>query len=203
MLAKIEGVARVLLASCLQKKAVQPSLTMNPESPVTLYKINYRGSAVYHLKWAEGGENRDASFASEEEAVLETAAIEERLRVASLAGQGLTVNPFGMHTPFINSKDVNYAALKLQPRGLKFREVIDDYVAAVTALKGFETTVGAAVASHVEACKALQPYDTTPQQALFEWLEVKKQIGDKPFYEILRGYLRAEPEKTSEPPSAE
>lgn len=175
---------------------------MNPESPVTLYKINYRGSVVYHLKWAEGGENRDASFPTEEEAVLETAAIEERLRVASLAGQGLTVNPFGMHTPFINSKDVNYAALKLQPRGLKFREVIDDYVAAVAALKPVGTTVGAAVASHVEAFQALQPYDTTPQQALFEWLEVKKQIGDKPLYEVLRAYLQSKPEPTSEPPVA-
>jgi hypothetical protein len=176
---------------------------MNSESPVTLYKINYRGSAVYHLKWAEGGENREASFPTEEEAVLETGAIEERLRVASLAGQGLTVNPFGMHTPFINSKDVNYAALKLQPRGLKFREVIDDYVAAFAAVKPFELTVGAAVAGHVEACQALKPYDTTPQQALFEWLEVKKQIGDKPLYEVLRGYLQAKSEKTSEPPVAE
>lgn len=158
---------------------------------------------MYHLKWAEGGENRDASFSSEEEAVVETGVIEERLRVASLAGQGLTVNPFGMHTPFINSKDVNYAALKLQPRGLKFRESIDEYVAAIAALKPLGTSVSAAVASHVEACQALKPYDTTPQQALFEWLEVKKQIGDKPLYEVLRGYLQAKSEKAAETPPGE
>jgi hypothetical protein len=184
----------------LQKKAVKLLRIMNPESPVTLYKIHYRGSIVYHLKWAEGRENREASFPSEEEAVMETTVIEERLRVASLAGQGLTVNPFGMHTPYINSKDVNYAALKLQPRGFKFREVIDEYVTAVTALKPYGTSVSAAVASHVEACLALKPYDTTPQQALFEWLEVKKQIGDKPFFEVLRGYLQAKTEQSAEPP---
>jgi hypothetical protein len=137
-------------------------------------------------------------FRRKPEAVIETTAIEERLRVAALAGQGLTVNPFGMHTPFITSKDVHYASLKLQPRGLKFREVIDDYVAAVTTLKGHETSVGAVVTNYAEASLALKPYDVSPQQALFEWLEVKKHIGDRPFFEVLRGYLQA---KSAEQPN--
>jgi hypothetical protein len=124
---------------------------MNPESPVTLFKVSYRGVVAFQLKWVEGGTEREASFPTEADAVMETTAIEERLRVAALAGQGLTVNPFGMHTPFITSKDVHYASLKLQPRGLKFREVIDDYVAAVTTLKGHETSVGAVVTNYAEA----------------------------------------------------
>lgn len=143
---------------------------MSMESPVTLHKINYRGSVEFQLKWTEGGESREASFSTEADAVMETTVIEERLRVAALAGQGLTVNPFGMHVPFINSKDVHYASLKLQPRGLKFREVIDDYVSMSAALK---------------------PYDVTPQQVVYEWLEMKKQIGERPLYEVLRVYLQA------------
>jgi len=121
---------------------------------------------------------------------MEMAAIEERLRVAAMAGQGLTVNPFGMHTPFINSKDVNFAALKLQPRGLKFREVIEDYVTAVGIAKEMGTTVAGAMESLGELNRSLKPYDVSPQQAIFEWLEIKNQIGDRPLYEILRAYLK-------------
>jgi len=164
---------------------------MNPESLVTMHKVSYRGAEEFMLKWLEGGKECEVKFGTEADAVMATAEIEERLRVAALAGQGLTVNPFGEHTPFINSKDVHYAAMKLQPRGLKFREVIDEYVASASALKGLETSVGAAVAGYVEAALALKPYEVTPQQALFEWLEVKKQTGDKPFYEVLRGYLHS------------
>lgn len=155
---------------------------MSQESPVTLHKVSYRGSSEYLLKWTEGGEARESHHASEAEAVTEMAVIEERLRVAALAGQGLTVNPFGMHVPFINSKDVHYAALKLQPRKLKFREVIDDYVEMVAALK---------------------PYDTTPQQAVFEWLELKKQIGDRPLHEVLKVYLRSTAPQPGAAPSGD
>jgi hypothetical protein len=175
---------------------------MNSESPVTLYRLNYRGLEQFQLKWSEGGEEREASFPTEAEAVMETTVIEERLRVAKLAGQGLTVNPFGMHVPFINSKDVHYASLKLQPRGFKFREVIDEYVAAANALKGTDTTVAAAVAAYVDDFKVLKPYDVTPQQAVFEWLELKKQIGDRPLYEILKVYLKATTAQPEEPSSA-
>lgn len=170
---------------------------MNADSPVTMHKVSYRGAEEFLLKWKEGGKECEAKFPTEADAVMETTVIEERLRVAALAGQGLTVNPFGMHVPFINSKDVHYASLKLQPRGFKFREVIDEYVTAAAALKGLDTSVGAAVASHVEAALALKPYEVTPQQALFEWLEVKKQIGDKPFYEVLRGYLQSKTATTT------
>lgn len=148
-----------------------PFLTMSNESPVTLHKTNYRGLVQFQLKWTEEGKEREAHFHTEAEAVMETAVIEERLRVAALAGQGYTVNPFGAHIPFINSKDVHYASLKLQPRGLKFREVIDDYVAMTAALK---------------------IHDVTPQQAVFEWLELKKQAGDAPLHEVLRVYLKAQ-----------
>jgi hypothetical protein len=170
---------------------------MNAESPVSMHKVSYRGAEEFLLKWKEGGKECEAKYATEAEAVMATTEIEERLRVAALAGQGLTVNPFGAHTPFINSKDVHYASMKLQPRGLKFREVIDDYVAAAGALKGLDTSVGAAVAGYVEAALALKPYEVTPQQALFEWLEVKRQIGDKPFYEVLRGYLQSKTTTTT------
>jgi len=163
---------------------------MNPESPVTLHQIIYRGAVAYKLKWLEGGTEHEQSFPTEAEAVMETVVIEERIRVAALAGQGLTVNPFGTHTPFITSKDVNFAALKLQPRGLKFRESIEDYVAAVNTLKGFDTSVAAAAAGFVEASQSLKPYDVSLQQAVFEWLELKKQIEDRPLYEVLRPYLK-------------
>ena len=167
---------------------------MNPESPVSMHKVSYRGAEEFLLKWKEGGKECEAKFATEADAVMATTEIEERLRVAALAGQGLTVNPFGAHTPFINSKDVHYASMKLQPRGLKFREVIDDYVAAAGALKGLDTGVGAAAVKYAEACRELAPFETTPEQALFEWLEVKRQIGDKPFYTVLKAYLQAKPE---------
>ena len=166
---------------------------MNSESPVTLYQVIYRGAVAYKLKWLEEGTEHEKSFPLEAEAVMEMAAIEERLRVAEMAGQGLTVNPFGMHTPFINSKDVHFAALKLQPRGLKFRESIEDYVAAVHIVKGQGTTVAAALAGLVEINASLKPYDVSLQQVVFEWLEIKKQIGDRPLYELLRAYLKAVP----------
>lgn len=184
------------IAGCLHHK------TMNTESPVTMHKISYRGVEQFVLKWTEGGKECEAKFPTEEDAVIGTGEVEERLRVAALAGQGLTVNPFGAHTPFINSKDVHYASLKLQPRGLKFREVIDDHVGCVVALKGSGMTVSAAVAAQVEACKALQPYDTTPAQAVFEWIELKQQTGNAPMHEVLRAYLQAKSEKTAEPPAA-
>ena len=161
-----------------------------------MHKVSYRGAEEFWLKWVEGGKECEAKYPTEADAVMETTVIEERLRVAALAGQGLTVNPFGAHTPFINSKDVHYASMKLQPRGLKFREVIDDYVGAVVALKGLNVGVGAAVAKHAEACRALEPFEVTPEQALFEWMEVKRQIGDKPFYAVLKAYMQAKPEGT-------
>ena len=182
---------------------------MNPESPVTLHQIIYRGAVAYKLKWQEGGTEHEQSFPTEAEAVMETVVIEERLRIASLAGQGLTVNPFGMHTPFINSKDVHFASLKLQPRGLKFRDSIEDYVAAVNALKGQQPSVAAAVEHLVSLTHSLKSYDVSVEQAVFEWLEVKKQIGDRPFYEVLRAYLQvtaasaAAAAKTEEPSASE
>ncbi|HTJ79241.1 MAG TPA: hypothetical protein VL357_09610 [Rariglobus sp.] len=173
---------------------------MNSETPVTLHQTFYRGLVAFQVRWAEEGTEREKTFPTEAEAVAEMAVIEERLRVAKMAGQGLTVNPFGMHIPFISSKDVNFAALKLQPRGLKFRESIDDYVAAINALNGLETTVAAAVAGFVEASQSLKSYDVSVQQAVFEWLELKKQTGDRPLYEVLGAYLKmkasADAEKT-------
>lgn len=163
----------------------------NPESPFNIIKITYRGVTSFHLKWSENGVEREEGFPTEAEAVAQIVEIEERMRIAALAGQGLTVNPFGMHTPFINSKDVHFAALKLQPRGLKFRETIEDYVAAFGNLKGAETTVAAAVAGFTEATLSLKPYDVSVQQAVFEWLELKKQIGERPLYEVLGVYLKA------------
>lgn len=164
---------------------------MNSESPVSLHKITYRGVLAYKLTWAEGEAEHEKTFATEAEAVAEMAAIEERLRVAAMAGQGLTVNPFGAHTPFINSKDVNFAALKLQPRGLKFRESIDDYVAAVAALKGSGVGVTEAARFFAEASAELKPYDVTVMQAVFEWVELKKKTGDVPLFEVLRVYLKS------------
>ena len=159
-------------------------------SPVTLHQIIYRGTVAYKLKWLEEGAEHEKSFPLEAEAVMEMAVIEERLRVAEMAGQGLTVNPFGMHTPFINSKDVHFASLKLQPRGLKFRESIEDYVAAVNIVKGQGTTVAAALAGLVEINASLKPYEVSLQQVVFEWMEIKKQIGNRPLYEVLRAYLK-------------
>ncbi len=163
---------------------------MESESPVTIHQILNRGSVAYKLKWTETGIEHDKSFPTEAEAVMEMGAIEERIRVAAMAGQGLTVNPFGMHIPFINSKDVHFAALKLQPRGLKFRESIEDYVAAVNIAKEMGMSVAAAVGGLAELNRSLEPYDMSPQQAIFEWLEIKSQIGDRPLYEVLRAYLK-------------
>ncbi len=163
---------------------------MEPEPPVTIHQILNRGTVSYKVKWTEAGVEHEKSFPLEAEAVMEMSVIEERMRVATMTGQGLTVNPFGMHVPFINSKDVHFAALKLQPRGLKFRESIEDYVAAVSALKALNTTVAAAVAEFVEASQSLKPYDVSIEQAVFEWLELKKQIGDRPLYEVLGAYLK-------------
>lgn len=181
----------LLFAKPARNEALVAQVTMNPESPVTLFKITYRGVMSFHLKWEEGGAEKEEGFSTEAEAVTAMSVIEERLRVASLAGQGLTVNPFGMHLPFINSKDVHYAALKLQPRGLKFREVIDDHVAAVATLKGTDMGVAAAATAYAEAMHALKAYDVSVQQAVFEWIELKKQTGDRPVYEVLRGYLQS------------
>ncbi|CAM2932738.1 hypothetical protein RAHE111665_07690 [Rariglobus hedericola] len=164
---------------------------MNSESPVALTKTTYRGVTAYELKWVEGAVDKESSFPTEAEAVMAMSEIEERLRIAAMAGQGLTVNPFGLHTPFISSKDVHFASLKLQPRGLKFRESIEDYVSAVTTLKGLDVSVSAAAAVFAEASLALKPYDISTEQAVFEWLELKKQVGDRPIYEVLRTYLQA------------
>ncbi|MFA6287841.1 MAG: hypothetical protein WC661_10700 [Opitutaceae bacterium] len=175
---------------------------MESESPITIHQILYRGTVAYKLKWTEVGTEHEKSFPTEAEAVMEMGVIEERIRVAAMAGQGLTVNPFGMHIPFINSKDVHFAALKLQPRGLKFRESIEDYVAAVNVAKELGTSVAAGMGSLAELNRSLKPYDVSPQQAVFEWLEIKKQIGDRPLYEVLRAYLKmtaaVEPPKPDE-----
>ena len=121
---------------------------------------------------------------------MEMGAIEERIRVAAMVGQGLTVNPFGMHIPFINSKDVHFAALKLQPRGLKFRESIEDYFAAVNIAEEMGMSVEEAVGGLAGLNRSLKPYDVSPQQAIFEWLEIKSQIVDRPLYEVLRAYSK-------------
>ena len=163
---------------------------MNPDSPVTLRKTTYRGVMVFHLSWEEDGAPREKSFPSEAEAVMEMVAIEARLRETEAAGKGLTVNPFGAATPFITSKDVHFASLKLQPRGLTFRESITDYVTAVVALQGTDTAVPEAAREYAEAIKALKPFDVSLDQAVFEWVEIKKQVGDKPLFEVLRAYLK-------------
>lgn len=164
---------------------------MNSESPVTLHKHSYRGATSYLVTWKEDGVAREKSFPLEAEAVMEMAEIEKRLQLAAMAGKGLTVNPFGAHTPFINSKDVHFAALKLQPRGLKFRDSIEDYVAAVASLKGTGLSVAEAGKQMAEVATTLKPFDMTASQAVFEWAELKKQIGETPLFEVLRVYLKA------------
>ena len=163
---------------------------MNPESPVTLRKTSYRGIMDFRLSWEEGGMAQEKSFTTEAEAVMEMVSIEGRLRAAAAEGKGLTVNPFGETTPFITSKDVHFASLKLQPRGLAFRESVTDYVAAVTALEGTEASVPEAARDYAEAVKALKPFDVSLGQAVFEWVELKKQVGDKPLFELLRAYRK-------------
>lgn len=171
---------------------------MSSESPVTLQMLNYRGIVSYVLKWKEGDAEREASFETEEEAVTEMAAIEERLRMQILAGQGLTVNPFGELKPFINSKDVHFAALKLRPRGLVFREAVEEYVAAVTALKGTGVGVAEAARGYGEAALALAPYEVSLSQVVFEWTELKKQVGERPLSDLLKAYLKRTEEKPVE-----
>lgn len=160
---------------------------MNAESPVTLRKVSYRGVVVFHLAWAEGGGAREQTCENEEEAVVAMAEIEERLRVAEMAGKGLTVNPFGEAKPFITSKDVHFAALRLQPRNLGFREAIQDYVGAVAALQGTGVGVVEAAKAYAEAQRVLRPFEVSLEQVVFEWAELKKQLGDKPVFELLRG----------------
>lgn len=170
---------------------LSPTNAMNPESPVTMRRISYRGTAVYHLAWTEGTAAREQTCESEEEAVVTMAQIEGRLRLAAMAGQGLTVNPFGEAKPFITSKDVHFAALRLQPRNLVFRDVIQDHVAAVAALQGTGVGVAEAAKKYAEASRGLASFDVSLEQVVFEWIELKKQLGDKPVFELLRP--RAEP----------
>lgn len=174
---------------------------MNNDSPVTMRRISYRGTVVYHLAWAEGGSMREQTCESEEEGVVAMAKIEGRLKREAMAGQGLTVNPFGEEKPYITSKDVHFAALRLQPRKLVFRDVIQDYVAAATALQGMEVSVGEAAKHYAEASRGLAAFDVSLEQVVFEWIELKKQLGDRPIFELLRP--RAEPaaETTTEPPT--
>ncbi len=167
--------------------------------PVTLQQIANRGSLYYRLVWTEEGAACEQVFQTEEEAVIEMSAIEERLRAAAMAGQGFTVNPFGELKPFVNSRDVHYASLKLRPRGLSFREVIDDFVAAHTALKPFSVRPLDAAKAHAEALANLQPFDVTPAQVVYEWIELKKQIGDTPFHELLRAWLATKKSEESSP----
>jgi hypothetical protein len=159
---------------------------MNNDSPVTMRRISYRGTVVYHLAWAEGGAAREQTCESEEEAVVAMAQVEGRLKREARAGQGLTVNPFGEAQPFITSKDVHFAALRLQPRKLVFRDVILDYIAAATALQGTGTVVAEAAKHYAEASRGLAAFDVSLEQVVFEWIELKKQLGDRPIFELLR-----------------
>ncbi len=180
---------------------------MSTESSVIIQQIVYRGIVSYQLVWTEGGTKHERQFPSEAEAVVEMATLEERLRIEAMAGQGLTVNPFGELKPFINSKEVHYASLKLRPRGLKFKETIDDYIAAHASLKGLNQSVSDAAKNYAAAALELAPYDTSVDQVVFEWIELKKQIGDVPLFEILRAYLATkkaplpETEAAVEPPA--
>ncbi len=176
---------------------------MSADSPVTLRQTTYRGAAAFQLTWTEEGAAKEKQFASEAEAVVEMAAIEERLKLAEMAGKGLTVNPFGALTPFISSKDVHFAALRLQPRGLSFRTAIDDYVAAVLALKGCDVGVPEAAKGYAEASALLKPFEVSVGQAVFEWVEFKKQIGDRPLFDVLKAYLKQAAASGSTPGRAE
>lgn len=172
---------------------------MNTESPVSLHKITYRGVAAFQLTWQEGGAAQEKSFPTEAEAVVEMGAIETRLREAAMAGKGLTVNPFGAHIPFINSKDVHFAALKLQPKGLKFRESIEDYVAAAAAVKGSGLSVAEAARQAAEAVAQVKPFDVTLSHAIYEWVELKKLVGDRPLSDLVRVYKQATAAQTPPP----
>jgi hypothetical protein len=174
---------------------------MPSDSPVTLRKTTYRGAEDFHLAWQEHGKAHELTFTTEAEAVVEMARIEERLRTGAAAGQGLTVNPFGALTPYITSKDVHFAALRLQPKGLAFRECITDYVAAKAALQRTGVGVPEAAQAYAEAWTTLLPYDTSLAQAVFEWAELKRQLGDRPLFEVLRAYLRDQPSAKADNPS--
>ena len=76
---------------------------MSGESPVSMHKVTYRGAEEFLLKWLEGGKECEAKFATEADEVMATGEIEERLRVAALAGQGLMVNPNGGIKTFFHS----------------------------------------------------------------------------------------------------
>lgn len=178
---------------------------MSTEPPkVVLQELAHRGIIFYQLLWSEDGQEQCRKFETEAEAVVEMLAIEERLRAAALAGQGLTVNPFGELKPFVTSRDVHYASLKLRPRGLQFRETIDDYIAAHTVLRPLEMTPSEAAKHLADATAQLKPFDTTVDQAVYEWIEIKKQIGDAPFFELLRAWRNAKASTPSEetPPPA-
>lgn len=164
---------------------------MNSESLVTLTKRSYRGTSEFRLGWTEAGAAQEKTFETEAEAVVEMSRIEERLRTGVAAGKGMTINPFGELSPYVTSKDVQFAALKLQPRGLAFRDVIVDYVEASGALRGLDATVAHAARDYAEAAKLLKPFDVSLGQAVFEWCELKKQMGDKPLSELLRSYLKS------------
>jgi hypothetical protein len=173
---------------------------MNTESPVTLHKITYRGVAAFQLTWQERGVAQEKSFPTEAEAVVEMGVIETRLRETAMAGKGLTVNPFGAHIPFINSKDVHFAALKLQPKGLKFRESIEDYVAAAAAVKGSGLSVADAARQAAEATAQVKPFEVTLAHAIYEWVELKKLVGDRPLSDLVRAYKQV---AAAQPPTQE
>lgn len=163
---------------------------MNTDESVTMQQTSYRGVSIHTLRWREAGADREETFETQEQAVVAKAEIEERLRVAAMAGRGLTVNPFGVGEPFITSKDVHFASMRLQPRGLKFREAIEQYVAAHVALKGSDASVVEAARYFAEASAELKRFDVTVMQAVFEWATLKKQVGDVPLFEVLRVYLK-------------
>lgn len=168
---------------------------MNTVPPVRYQKRSYRGVTEFHLAWEEAGKTREKTFATEAEAVVEMAELEERLRTGVAAGQGLTVNPFGLEVPFVTSKDVQFAALRLQPRGLGFRDAILGYVGAHGLLQGTGVSVVEAARAYAEAEHALKPHDVSLAQAVFEWVELKKAAAGRPLFELLRANKAAEPAK--------
>lgn len=168
---------------------------MSSPSPVRFQRRSYRGVIQYVLSWEEAGAARENAFATEAEAVVAMTEIEERLRTGVAAGQGLTVNPFGLEVPFVTSKDVQFAALRLQPRGLGFRDAILGYVGAHGLLQGTGASVVEAARAYAEAEHALKPHDVSLAQAVFEWVELKKAAAGRPLFELLRATKAAEPAK--------
>ncbi len=108
------------------------------------------------------------------------------------------MNPFGEAKSYITSKDVHFAALRLQPRNLVFRDVIQDHVAAVAALQGMKISVAEAAKHYAEASRGLAAFDVSLEQVVFEWIEPKKQLGEKSIFEL----LRAPPQPPQPPVSA-